>query len=367
MAVTIEIPQDLTYSSDETIAQVCSNPGFGVHFTDHMAVIDWTHESGWHNARIVDFGPQALTPASAVFHYAQSVFEGLKAYRRADGSVWTFRSERNGARLGLSAERLALPVLPVDDFVTAVETLIRVDARWVPHQREQSLYLRPFEMGQEDYLGVRPAKKVQFAIIASPVGAYFSGGITPVKIWVETERARVANGGTGEAKCGGNYAASLMSEQIAIAHGCSQVLFVDNAEHRWIEELGGMNFMMITAQGELVTPILNGNILRGVTRNSILTIAPELGLTPIQRPIELAEVLDGISCGYVKELLACGTAAVITPIGSLVRGDEEYRLDSNFETTLALRQRLLGIQYGTEPDLYGWTKQVVPPAEGVGQ
>ncbi|MFT8396075.1 branched-chain amino acid aminotransferase [Propionibacterium sp.] len=360
MALTFTTPSNPSYLAEDAIAKIQENPGFGVYFSDHMALIDWTEESGWMNARIVDHAPISMDPAGAVFHYAQEVFEGLKAYHRADGSIWLFRPERNAERFWNSCARLSLPQLPKDDFVEAVRQLVAVDVCWVPTGEEQSLYIRPFAIATESFLGVRPSKAVTFCIITSPVGSYFAGGVAPVDIWVESHHSRVANGGTGAAKCGGNYAASLLAESIAYEHGCNQVMFVDNAEHKWVEELGGMNFVVVTKDNKLVTPELNGNILPGITRDSLLTLAPELGLTVEERPVSLAEVYQGIDDGTVTELFACGTAAVITPIGSLT--DESGRHEVNVPVdggySIQLRNRLLDIQYGRIADTHGWTQRV---------
>ncbi|MGB3953863.1 MAG: branched-chain amino acid aminotransferase [Brooklawnia sp.] len=359
MALTFDHPEAPSYLGDDVIAEISRDPGFGSYFTDHMAVADWNQQTGWHGDRLVDYAPVAMEPAGAVYHYAQSIFEGLKAYRHADGSVWLFRPDANAARFERSAFRLALPQLPAEDFITSVRQLVALDQRWVPGGVEQSLYLRPFMMASENFLGVRPAQSVIYVVIASPVGAYFTSGVAPVDIWVSTQYSRVATGGTGAAKCGGNYAASLLPQELAYEQGCSQVLFVDAAERRWVEELGGMNFFMITADDQLVTPDLNGNILPGVTRDSLLTVAPELGLRPVERPIELAEVLRGIEDGGVRELFACGTAAVITPIRSLKHEGRQYVIDVDKAThTIPLREHLLDIQYGRTPDTRGWMQQV---------
>lgn len=359
MALSFEFPADPTYLGDDVIADIWQNPGFGSYFTDHMAVANWTKAAGWQNDRLVPYAAVAMDPAGAVYHYAQEIFEGLKAYRHADASVWLFRPEANAARFERSAHRLALPQLPAADFVTSVRQLVELDARWVPGGEEQSLYLRPFMMANENFLGVRAAHSVAYCVIASPVGAYFAGGVQPVDIWISTEYSRVATGGTGAAKCGGNYAASLLPQELAYQQACSQVLFVDAEQKRWVEELGGMNFFLITADNQLVTPELNGNILPGVTRDSILTVAPELGLTPVERPVELAEVLAGIADGSIRELFACGTAAVITPIRSLKDAAGEHVLDIDAAThTIPLRNHLLDIQYGRIADRYGWMQQV---------
>ncbi len=359
MSLSFDTTGSYEFSSAAEISRIHANPGFGRYFGDHMAVATWTEESGWADDRIVPYGSFMLNPGSAIYHYGQEVFEGLKAYRRADGSVWLFRPEANAARMVSSAKRLALPPLPEEDFLTSIRQLVELDERWVSGAAEQSLYLRPFLIADEDFLGVRPAKTVKYCLITSPVGAYFEGGVKPVDIWVEKQYARVANGGTGSAKCAGNYAASLYPQERAAGFGCSQVLFVDNAEHRWVEELGGMNIFMITKDDELVTPNLNGNILPGVTRDSILKVGPELGLKPVERPIDIAEVLAGIDSGDVRELFACGTAAVITPIGSLTDESGKHVIDTEAAThTMPLRDYLVGVQYGLRDDTFGWTHKV---------
>jgi branched-chain amino acid aminotransferase len=347
--------------SDSERAAMLANPGFGMHFTDHMAVATWTATDGWHDSAIVPYGPFTLDPATAVLHYAQQIFEGLKAYRHDDGSIWTFRPDQNAERMHRSARRMALPLLPTDDFLCSIEELVAADIAWVPTAPEQSLYLRPFMFATEAFLGVRPAKRVTYCCIASPAGAYFASGVKPIDIWISRTYSRAAPGGTGAAKCAGNYAASLLPQQQAADHGCDQVMFADAAEHRWLEELGGMNVYLITTDNELITPELTGSILEGVTRDSILTLAAEFGLIPVERRVEIAELLDGIGSGKVTELFACGTAAVATPIGTLHDEEGSYRVGSaeSGETTLAIRQRLLDIQYGHAEDKYGWLRRLL--------
>jgi branched-chain amino acid aminotransferase len=347
--------------SESERSAILANPGFGMYFTDHMAVATWTAADGWHDSAIVPYGPFSLDPATAVLHYAQQVFEGLKAYRHDDGSIWTFRADQNAERIARSAKRLALPLLPAEDFLCSIEELVAADVAWVPTAPEQSLYLRPFMFATEAFLGVRPAKRVTYCCIASPAGAYFATGVKPVNIWISTTYSRAAPGGTGAAKCAGNYAASLLPQHQAAEHGCDQVMFADAAEHRWLEELGGMNVYLITTDNELVTPELTGSILEGVTRDSILTLAPEFGLTPVERRIAITELLDGIGSGKVTELFACGTAAVATPIGTLHDEEGSYQVGSgeSGETTLALRQRLMDIQYGRAEDNYGWLRRIL--------
>jgi branched-chain amino acid aminotransferase len=347
--------------SDSERAAMLANPGFVMHFTDHMAVATWTATDGWHDSAIVPYGPFSLDPATAVLHYAQQIFEGLKAYRHDDGSIWAFRPDQNAERMHRSARRMALPLLPTDDFLCSIEELVAADIAWVPTAPEQSLYLRPFMFATEAFLGVRPAKRVTYCCIASPAGAYFASGVKPIDIWISRTYSRAAPGGTGAAKCAGNYAASLLPQQQAADHGCDQVMFADAAEHRWLEELGGMNVYLITTDNELITPELTGSILEGVTRDSILTLASEFGLTPVERRVEIAELLDGIGSGKVTELFACGTAAVATSIGRLHDEEGSYRVGSgeSGETTLAIRQRLLDIQYGHAEDKYGWLRRIL--------
>ncbi len=341
------------------IDEIFTNPGFGDHFTDHMTVATWTADQGWHDAQLTAYAPLSLGPASAVFHYGQEIFEGLKAYRRADGSVWLFRPEANAARFNNSADRLALPNLPVEDFVEGCEALVRADEKWVPGGAEQSLYLRPFMMAHEDFLGVRAAETATFMCIASPVGGYFKGGVQRVDIWVSLDSSRAGEGGTGAAKCGGNYAASLKATKEAYANGCSQVLFLDSTDHEHIDELGGMNFFVVTSDGEIVTPTLTGNILPGITRDSILTLAGDLGLKGVERRITLDEVLAGIADGTITEAFACGTAAVVTPIGSLKIGSDVHELpEVGDSVALKVRNHLLDIQYGRTEDVHGWTVKV---------
>jgi branched-chain amino acid aminotransferase len=346
--------------SENERAAILADPGFGMYFTDHMAVATWTATDGWHDSAIVPYGPFSLDPATAVLHYAQQVFEGLKAYRHADGTIWTFRADKNAERMALSAQRLALPILPADDFLSSIEQLVAADVAWVPTAPEQSLYLRPFMFATEVFLGVRPSKRVTYCCLASPAGSYFGSGVKPISIWISTLYSRAAPGGTGAAKCGGNYAASLLPQQDATDHGCDQVMFADAAEHCWLEELGGMNVYMITTDHELITPELTGTILEGVTRDSILTLAPEFGLTPVERRISIDELLDGIGSGKVTELFACGTAAVATPIGVLKDDAGTYHVGSgeSGETTMALRKKLLDIQYGRTEDTYGWVRRI---------
>ena len=347
-------------ATDERRAEILRAPGFGKFFTDHMVSATWTPAEGWHDAGLIPYGPIQLDPAAAVLHYAQEIFEGLKAYRHADGSVWAFRPEANAARLIRSARRLALPELPVEDFLASIELLVRTDAAWVPAAEESSLYLRPFMFASETFLGVRPAAEVRYLLIASPVAAYFSGGIKPVRIWLSSEYTRAAPGGTGAAKCGGNYAASLAPMVEAAANGCDQVCFLDANEQRWVEELGGMNLFFVHASGKLVTPEL-GTILEGITRSAILDLAKELGLDIEERKVDIAEWRDGVASGEITEVFACGTAAVVTPVGRLVWADGGVG-DPDAPTgpvTSRIRRRLVDIQYGRAADPHAWMRRLV--------
>ena len=361
MSLTFDLRRRPDPAGEQRRAEIHADPGFGVHFTDHMVTAVWTKDGGWGSGRVEPHGPIQLMPSAAVLHYAQEIFEGLKAYRHTDGSVWLFRPDQNAARMARSSVRLALPELPQADFLASLDALIAADAAWVPSTGEQSLYLRPFMFASEAFLGVRAAQRVTYCCIASPAGPYFASGVRPISIWITTRYTRAAPGGTGAAKCGGNYAASLVAQQEAAANGCDQVMFADAAEHAWLEELGGMNVYVVTADNELITPELTGSILEGVTRESILTLAGEFGLTPVERKIAIAELVDGISSGQVTELFACGTAAVITPIAMLKDEEGTYVVGAGEtgETTAALRKNLLDIQYGRAADTHGWLRRVL--------
>jgi branched-chain amino acid aminotransferase len=321
--------------------------------------VEWTPSDGWHDARVRPYGPLSLDPATAVLHYAQEIFEGLKAYRHDDGSIWTFRPEVNAARFQRSAQRMALPEMPSELFLEALDTLVRTDAAWVPSGSETSLYLRPFMYASEVFLGVRPAQHVTFCVIASPAGAYFPGGLKPVSIWLSEEYTRAAPGGTGAAKCGGNYAASLRAQQEAGQHGCAQVAFLDTAERRWVEELGGMNLYFVHDDGLIVTPELTGTILEGITREAILALGAELGHKIEERRIDVDEWRSGVVSGRIAEVFACGTAAVVTPVGSLKwrGGALEIGGGTAGPVTSRIRQQLLDIQYGRANDTHDWLHQ----------
>jgi branched-chain amino acid aminotransferase len=352
-------------ADDARVTQILENPGFGTHFTDHMFVAEWTPQQGWHDARVTAYAPLSLDPATAVLHYAQEIFEGMKAYRRDDGSVWTFRPEQNAARMVRSARRLALPELPVEDFVASVDALVQADERWVPDPAgEKSLYLRPFMFASEAFLGVRPAHHVTYMVIASPAGAYFAKGIKPVTIWLSEDYARAGAGGMGAAKTGGNYASSLIAQQEAIEHGCDQVVFLDAAERTWVEELGGMNLYFVHDDGTIVTPELSGTILEGITRSSIIELCRQQGWKVEERKFSIDEWREGVASGRITEVFACGTAAVVTPVGTLkwrggeVGSGEDTGADAG-PVTQQVRRALVDIQYGRAEDTFGWMHRVV--------
>lgn len=343
--------------SEGQLSEIMTNPGFGAHFTDHMVLIDWEEGRGWHDHRIVPTGPIAMHPSSAVLHYAQEIFEGLKAYRHGDDTIWLFRPEMNAARFARSAERLSMPPLPEQSFIDAVRQLVDLDRRWVPgNKHEENLYIRPFMYASERLIGVRPAKSYTFCVLLTPAGAYYN---SPMKLWVTPNYSRVAPGGTGKAKTGGSYAASLIAADEAAEQGCGQVLWLDGAEHRWLEECGTMNIMFVTSDDELLTPE-SPSILDGVTRDSLLQLAPDHGLTPNPRPISVDELRTRLEDGTITEVFACGTAAVITPITGFKAPDWEHQVGAGEvgPRTEALRKALLDIQYGRAADTRGWTQKV---------
>ena len=350
--------------SDDDRAQILAAPGFGRHFTDHMVIVDYDVETGWHDARLVPYGPFSIDPASMVLHYGQEIFEGIKAYAQPDGSVATFRPLANAARLNRSAARLGMPALPEDLFVESLRELVTVDRAWVPTGNEESLYFRPFMFAAEVGLGVRPANKYVYSVIASPAGAYFSGGIKPVSVWWSTEYVRAAPGGTGAAKTGGNYAASLAAQAEAAAKGCDQVVWLDAVERRWVEEMGGMNLFFVFGSGsqiEIVTPELTGSLLPGVTRDSILQIARDRGYTATERRISTDEWAKANESGELTEVFACGTAAVITPVGAVKHAEGEFDIagGGTGAITMELREALTSLQRGTTPDPHGWMSTLV--------
>jgi branched-chain amino acid aminotransferase len=343
---------------------ILADPGFGRHFTDHMVRIHWTEGQGWHDAELVPYGPIEMDPATNSLHYGQAIFEGLKAYRRVDGSIATFRPYENARRFQRSGARLAMPALPEELFVGAIEALVQADAAWVPDDIEKSLYLRPFMFSTEVGLGVRPANEYLFLLIASPAGAYFPQGVKPVTVWLSEEYVRAAPGGTGEAKCAGNYAASLIAQAQAAQEGCDQVVWLDAVERRWIEEMGGMNLYFVLGSGDdarILTPTLTGSLLPGITRDSLLAVAADLGYGADEGRISVEDWQAGNASGDITEVFACGTAAVITPVGAVKshRANWTVGAGESGPVTLRLRERLLQIQHGDIPDTHGWMHQLV--------
>ena len=340
-------------------AEVLENPGFGTNFTDHMVSIEWSEGRGWHDATVGPRQPIPLDPAASVLHYAQEIFEGLKAFKQADGGIALFRPEANAARFNASARRLAMPELPEEVFVESVRQLVEADRGWLPTVEGGSLYLRPFMIATEAFLGVRPAKQYKYLVIASPAGNYFKSGAPAVSIWV-SQYTRAAPGGTGAAKCGGNYAASLVPQAEAIARGHDQVVFLDAAEHKWIEELGGMNLYFVFNDGTLLTPPLSGTILPGITRDSLLTLAREEGLTVREERYSLDQWREDAASGRLVETFACGTAAVVTPVGKVSGHDGEFSIGSGGpgQMTQKLKSRLVAIQRGEAPDPHGWVMKL---------
>ena len=333
-----------------------STLGFGKIFTDHMFIMDYTPDKQWHNARIVPFGRLAIHPASTVLHYGSEIFEGLKAYRKADGSVQMFRPIENIRRMNRSAERMCLPQIPEDIALEALTTFVSVEQDWTPSAPGTSLYLRPFMFGNDESLGVHAVHNATYIIIASPVGSYYKEGLNPVKIMIESDDVRAVRGGTGEAKCGGNYAASNRAGQRAEEKGYSQVLWLDGVHRKYIEEVGAMNVMFKIA-GEVVTPMLSGSILPGITRKSCIEVLRDNGYKVSERLLSIDELEEAMENGTLEEAWGCGTAAVVSPIGELCYKGKKYAVNNNEigATTQFLYDTLTGIQWGKCEDTYGWT------------
>jgi branched-chain amino acid aminotransferase len=344
--------------------QLMTAPGFGTVFTDHMVTIEWTTERGWHNAQLRPYGPVTLDPASQVLHYGQEIFEGLKAYRQEDGSIKAFRPYTNAARFNRSATRLAMPELPEQAFTEAIEVLVQHDRDWVPTEPGHALYVRPFMIATQQGLGVNsPSSSYLFTVIACPVASYFSSGVKPVQVWLSEDYTRAAPGGTGEAKCGGNYAAAFAGQAEAVRNGCDQVVWLDSAEHRWVEEMGGMNLFFVHGSGadsRIVTPALTGTLLQGVTRDSLLKLGPDLGIPASEGRISVQQWREGCASGVITEVFACGTAAVITPVGSVRAASGGWTIGDGQPgpVSMRLREELVDIQYGRRPDPYGWMHEV---------
>lgn len=353
----LDIKMDLAKTKKEKPDQ--KNLSFGKYYTDNMFVMDYTEGKGWHDARIVPYQPISLEPAAMVFHYAQESFEGLKAYRCADGSVQLFRPDRNAARMQSTHRRMCIPEIPVDDFVQAVKTLVEVEKDWVPSEPETSLYLRPFVIATEPHLGVKPSDTYMFMIIASPVGAYYEEGMNPVKIFVEDEYVRATPGGTGFIKCGGNYAASLASQVKAHDLGYSQVLWLDGVERKYVEEVGSMN-IFFKIDGVFYTAPTSGTVLPGVTRMSCIELLKKWGYEVKEEHVAIVDIMKAAREGKLEEVFGTGTAAVISPVGEL-RYEDEIAKINDFKTgeiTQKLYDTLTGIQWGKIPDDMNWTVKV---------
>jgi branched-chain amino acid aminotransferase len=361
MTIQFEVVKNQSPMPAAQRAAVLENPVFGQHRTDHQVICVWEKDKGWTSARVEPYGPIMMDPAAAVLHYGQEIFEGIKAYRHDDGTIWTFRPLENARRLQRSAVRMALPEVPEELFIESLRQLIAVDGEWVPEPvNEKTLYIRPFEIAAEDFLGVRAAHRAEYRVIASPVGPYFTGGLKPVSIWIALDSARAGKHGTGEAKTGGNYAASLMAQNEGYEQGCSQVMFLDAETATYIEELGGMNLFFVFKDGHVVTPSLDGTILRGITRMSVIQLIKDRDIHIEERKFTLDEMRAGINGGDIVEVFACGTAAVITPVGQFKSREETIgSADAQpGELTASLREELTGIQYGRVQDRHGWMTQL---------
>ncbi|MGK5029596.1 branched-chain amino acid aminotransferase [Janthinobacterium sp. DSP2-3-3] len=348
--------------SDAERAARMVNPAFGRIFTDHMVVIPY-RDGKWQQGELKAYGPLTLDPSASSLHYGQAIFEGYKAFAQPDGSIKTFRPEQNAQRFNRSAARLAMPAIPVELFLEAGDALIAQDRNWVPKNTGESLYMRPLMIATDPYLGVRPSEEYLFVLFASPAGAYFPKGVKPVTVWISEDFVRAAPGGTGEAKCAGNYAASLMAQSQAQEKGCDQVVWLDAVHREFIEEMGGMNLFFVYKDGEkvtVVTPELTGTLLPGITRRSLLDMAKDLGYATEERKLSVQQWRDDIASGRMTEVFACGTAAVITPVGVAKANGFEMTINNNENgaVTLALREALLGLQHGTAPDTHGWMHTV---------
>jgi len=358
MSVDFEIHPNPQPVSDIERAALLTNPGFGRVFTDHMVTIRYAEGKGWYDARIEPRAPIPMDPATAVLHYAQEIFEGLKAYQTADGGVSMFRPDANAARFRRSAERMAMAPLPEELFLGSLDEIVKIDRAWLPTDEGGSLYLRPFMYASEVFLGVKPSAEYLYVVIASPVGSYFKDGVKPVAVWVSEDYTRAAPGGTGAAKCGGNYAASLVAQAQAGERGFEQVVFLDAVERRYIDEMTGMNVFFVYEDGTLVTPPCSGTILSGITRDSVMTLARDNGMRVQERPVAIDEWAADARSGRLTEAFACGTAAVVTPIGRVGWAGDEFTMAAG-EVTDRLRTQLVDIQRGRTPDKYGWVHRVL--------
>lgn len=362
MPPRLVVTPSATILNDAERAARMSNLSFGRTFTDHMVLIPY-RDGAWQQGSVQVYGPLSLAPSCSSLHYGQSIFEGFKAFAQPDGSVATFRPEANAARFNRSARRLAMPDIAPDLFLEAADTLITLDRNWVPKCVGESLYLRPLMIATDPFLGVRPAREYLFVLFGSPAGAYFPKGVHPVTVWISEDFVRAAPGGTGEAKCAGNYAASLVAQAQAEQKGCDQVVWLDAVERRYVEEMGGMNLFFVyqeVGKVTLVTPELTGTLLPGITRDSLLQLGRDLGFETIERKLSVAEWRADIASGHMTEVFACGTAAVITPVGFVKANGFEMTINNgqNGAVTMALREALLAIQHGSAPDQHGWRHPV---------
>ncbi len=357
-AARFTVVPNLDPATDEAHEAAMEALNFGTTFGDYMAIAKYQEGKGWYEKEVVPYGPLGLTPAAAVLHYSQEIFEGLKAFRWEDGSVWVFRPGFNSARLNRSADRLAMPNLPLEDFIGSLVQVVRQDERWVPAAQDSSLYLRPFMIADEPFIGIRPAHHYIYSVISSPVGPYFKNGLAPVSIWVSQDHKRAAPGGTGGAKTGGNYAASLLPQQLAQQKGFEQVCYLDAQTGKNLEELGGMNVFVVKEDGSVLTPALTGTILEGGTRSAIIQLLADRGIEVQETTIPLEWLTQAIEAGEVTEMFACGTAAIVTPIGRLGGNDFDLTLPGS-GLAEELYAELSGIQRGTVPDRHGWMYQLV--------
>jgi branched-chain amino acid aminotransferase len=332
---------------------------FGKHFTDYMFTIIYDPGEGWHSAEIKPYQPLVLDPAASVFHYGQEIFEGQKAYKSRQNQILLFRPQENARRFNNSARRMSMPEIPVEDYLYYLDELLKLEKRWVPGQKGASLYIRPTAVATEPALGVKSSSRFLFFIILSPTGPYYSTGFDPVSLYVGKEFCRAGDGGTGAAKAGGNYGASMLATRIAMEKGFDQVLWLDAREHRYVEEVGAMNILFIM-DNRLVTPALSGTILPGITRKSLLEMAPDLGIEPVERPVAIDELIEGVESGSVTEVFGAGTAAVISPVGKITYDDKTYVINENRTGpwTEKFYDTLTGIQYGDIEDNYGWVHVV---------
>jgi branched-chain amino acid aminotransferase len=358
----INLHPNLYPASDADRGEKVAAGGFGKYYTDNMVIAEWSELTGWGEADLKAYGPLSIDPAMSVLHYGQEIFEGLKAYSQPDGGVSLFRPAANAQRFRKSAQRLALPELPIEDFVATVEALVRQERAWVPQNVGESLYIRPFMFASEVGLGVRPSNHATYIVITTPASAYFNPN-KAVTVWISTEYVRAAPGGTGAAKTGGNYAGSLLAQKQAAEEGCDQVVWLDAIERKWVEEMGGMNLYFVKGVGTdatIVTPKLTGTLLAGITRDSILTLAKDLGYKVEEVMISIEEWRDGVSTGEITEIFACGTAAVVSPVGAAKSGQGTWMTNDGNPgpITMQIRETLLGIQHGTIEDTHGWNKRV---------